>query len=162
MDMEGLVAFAAGFLFNEARAKTLDLHPGAGLLLDILHEDTLQHVSRRSDGGVGFTHLRTDNLCTNIEVAQRFEVDGQLDLRPFALSSVSIIQQHEMHVTHPFAHAILLVLHEGAKVCVDQVINLVHRLLQRLLRVRSHVKVEGRVPVGSLAPVRIPDTLSGD
>ena len=142
MDMEGLVAFAAGFLFNEARAKTLDLHPGAGLLLDILHEDTLQHVSRRSDGGVGFTHLRTDNLCTNIEVAQRFEVDGQLDLRPFALRSVSArSSDYKSRNTHPLPHAILLVLHEGTEVRIDQVIDLVHRLLERLLRVRSDVKV---------------------
>ena len=50
MDVKGLVAFAAGFLFNEARAKTFDLHPGASLLLDILDKDTLQTVS---DGNKG-------------------------------------------------------------------------------------------------------------
>jgi hypothetical protein len=45
MNMHWLRILLPGLLVNEARAETLDLHTGAGLLLDILDEHTLITMS---------------------------------------------------------------------------------------------------------------------
>ena len=41
MDMHRLIGLASSLLLNKSRTKTLDLHPGTGLLLDVLYKHAL-------------------------------------------------------------------------------------------------------------------------
>ena len=68
-----LVVFVAGILIDKAGPETLDLYASTCLLLDVLDEHA----------------LRADHLCTDVEVANRFESDGNLCFGPFALYNPS-------------------------------------------------------------------------
>ena len=65
-------------------------------------------------------------------------------------------------VTYPFSLTILFVLYEGAQIRVNQLLDLVNRVLQNLRRVRGDVEVQGRVPIRGLRTIRIPGPLGAD
>lgn len=69
MQIHGLVTFFAGADFRETRTTTLNLDLAAGLLLDMFHVST----------------ALTDNLCSQVESRNRFKVNWNALLGPFAL-----------------------------------------------------------------------------
>ena len=69
VEIHGLVALLAAVWFHETRTATLDLDLAAGFLLNVFDVVT----------------SATDNLCSQIEAADRFETYGKLLFRPFAL-----------------------------------------------------------------------------
>lgn len=69
MQVHGLIALLARLRLHEARAATLDLDLAACLLLDVLDIVT----------------TTANNLCTQVEAANRLETDRDLLFRPFAL-----------------------------------------------------------------------------
>lgn len=71
-----LVTLTVGRLLEEPRAAALDLDTTAGLVLDVL------------DVGAAVAN----HLGTEVEPRDRFEVDGDLGLRPFTLPNVSFPQ----------------------------------------------------------------------
>ena len=66
------------------------------------------------------------------------------------------IPKEENASTHPFPLPVLLVLYEGPQIRVNKFLDLVNRLLQNILRVRSNVEVQGWVPIRCLGAIRIP------
>lgn len=78
------------------------------------------------------TYAGADDLCADVEVAQRVEGDGELLLGPLAAD-----------VAPP-------VLDERAEIEVEELVDLVDRLLEALLRICGYVQVQRRVALVGL------------
>lgn len=72
--MHRLVRLSARLLVVEATAQPLDLNPRPRLALDVLDKQS----------------SRSDDLCPNVEVADRFELNGQLDFGPLSALAPSL------------------------------------------------------------------------
>jgi hypothetical protein len=73
----GLITFPAGAWFQETGATALDLHLATSLLLNVLHICT----------------SLSDNLSSEIESRDRFQVNRNPFLRPFTLYAISAFSE---------------------------------------------------------------------
>lgn len=140
MQEHRLVALPASARFDEPRAPTLDLNATASLLLDVLY--------------VGTT--LTDNLRTQIEPGDRFKINRNPLIGPFALYKVSSalflsrIIGRKSYATKFVPLYLLLGFPPTESSLVDQVrqfllhkiIDDLHRLLKAFLVGAGHMKVE--------------------
>lgn len=87
MDVHWLFRLATRVSLEETRAETFDLNAGTSLLLNVLYKHSLVIFVSGIDESAKQKkpHLWTNNLGSNIEIAQRFQVDWNLLLEPFAL-----------------------------------------------------------------------------
>ena len=87
MDMHGLIAFATRFLVDKSRTHAFDLNTSSCLLLNVLDEHTLRQLFNWCKMLINLdqTYRRADDLCTNIEVAQRLDAHWNFLFRPFPL-----------------------------------------------------------------------------
>lgn len=139
MDVHGLGRLHAALRLDEARAYALDLDSRSRLMLDVFDEKT----------------LRPNYLGTDVKIAQRFKSDGNFLVAPFAslwwpASPLLLV----------FLPLCVPVLNELRHLRIDDLIDLLHSLVQDLLGHRADVQVQRRFALlRHQALVRIPLSL---
>lgn len=140
MQEHRLITLPASTGLDKSRAAALDLDTAASLLLDVLH--------------VGAT--LADNLRTEVESRNGFEVDGNALIRPFALYIVSnesiFLPNHgrKAYATKLVPLSLLLgfpaaepsFVNQVRKFLLHEIVDDLHSLLKAILAGAGHMKVK--------------------
>lgn len=140
MQEHRLITLPASAGFDESRAAALDLDTAASLLLDVLH--------------VGAT--LADNLRTQVEPRNGFEIDGDTLIGPFALYIVSnerlFLPNHggkayatelvPLYLLFGFPAAEPTLINQVGELLLHEIVDDLYSLLKAFLTGAGHMKVE--------------------
>lgn len=139
MQEHGLIAFALSAVFDEAGATALDLNTTTGALLDVLHIGT----------------ALADDLGPQVESGDRFKIDGNAFLWPFALRDVSrlnLVFRFRQIIAYSTELIPLYLLgfsapesplvNEIRQLLLHEVVNYLDGLVEALLGCARHMEIE--------------------
>jgi hypothetical protein len=140
VQIHGLIAFSSSIVLHETRSTALYLDTASSFLLDVFD--------------VGTT--LTNNLSTEVESNDRFEVNGDLLLGPLALRNRLEVNrelaQNTTYTTHGisldllwFSTAETSLIYKVRQVLLHELVNFGNGLFKAISRCAGNVKVERRV-----------------
>ena len=144
MDVNRILALPTSFRLDESRIYPLDLDSSLRFLLDVLDEESLRRLSQShdSESTAKAAHSRSDNLCSNVEISHRLNIEEDFLFRPFSLRRLTLIKTMNSlsrnDETNSFSGSISIsettLVDERSQFLINELLNGLDSSVENLLR----------------------------